>query len=415
VRTEELPDEMRERIVAPLGRVYARLRLPPRATRSLAHDLRGLPLNDPGIDAAIDAGIEWLGRAQDKSATADGGVAKNYSLIAGWSSSYPETTGYIIPTLLTWAKISNDRNYVERAKRMLDWLVSIQFADGAFQAGSVGAKNLAPVTFNTGQILIGLASGVVEFGEAYRAPMREAADWLVATQAADGSWPHHQSPMVARPGEKAYDTHIAWGLFEAAKLEPGAPYGDAGLKSVRRAIVLQTPNGWFDKCSIKDPATPATHTLGYALRGILEGYAFSKDAGLLAAARSAADGMLGALHRDGFLPGRLDRHWRAAAAWSCLTGTVQNATNWMLMWQHTGDPKYLEGAYVANRYVRRSLSMDGDPDVRGAVKGSFPINGAYDPWEYPNWATKFMIDSCMLEREIRRFAVTPVATIRCQG
>jgi hypothetical protein len=87
----------------------------------------------------------------------------------------------------------------------------------------------------------------------------------------------------------------------------------------------------------------------------------------------------------------------------------------MLMWRHTGDTKYLEGAYVANRYVRRSLALDGDPDIRGAVRGSFPIDGAYDPWVYPNWAAKFMVDSCMLEREIRRTGPTPVASVRCPG
>jgi hypothetical protein len=163
---------MIDRIAVPLGRAYARLRLPARAAQALARDLRGLPLNDPGIDAAVDAGVEWLGRAQDMSTTRDGGVAKNFSLITGWSSSYPETTGYIVPTLAAYAKISGDASYLDRARRMLDWLVSIQFENGAFQAGSVGAKNLVPVTFNTGQILIGLACGVAEFGEAYREPMR---------------------------------------------------------------------------------------------------------------------------------------------------------------------------------------------------------------------------------------------------
>src|SRR5579863_1493919 len=404
---------MIDRIAVPLGRAYNQLRLPPRASRELARDLRGLPLNDPGIDAAVDAGVEWLGRAQDMSTTHDGGVAKHFSLIHGWNSSYPVTTGYIIPTLVAYSKIAGDASYRDRAQRMLDWLVSIQFPTGAFQAGSVSAKKLAPVTFNTGQILIGLACGVIEFGETYREPMCRAAKWLVDTQAADGSWPHNQSPLVAHPGEKTYDTHVAWGLFEAARVEPSAGFGEAGLKNVRWALTLQTSSGWFDKCSIKDPATPATHTLGYALRGVLEGYAFAKDSRLLAAARKSADGMLGALARDGFLPGRLDRHWHAASEWACLTGTVQNATNWLLLWRHTGDTKYLEAAYVANRYVRRTLALEGDPDVRGAVKGSFPVDGAYDPWLYPNWATKFMVDSCMLEREIRRFAATPVATLRC--
>jgi len=389
------------------SRARGRTDLPQRALDELARDRRGLPETDPGLDAAIDANAAWLCRAQDMSSTADGGVAKNFSLKHGWASSYPETTGYIIPTLIAYGDLTGDTSYAQRAKRMLDWLVSIQFESGAFQAGQIGAKQRKPVTFNTGQILLGLAAGVKRFGEAYRAPMRKAADWLVSTQAADGSWPHNQSPMVAQAGAKAYDTHVAWGLFEAARIEPNAAYGEAGLRNVRWALTVQTPNGWFDSCSIKNPATPATHTLGYALRGLLEGHAYKADDVILAASRACADGLLGQLSPDGFLPGRLDRNWRPAARWSCLTGTVQNATNWMLLWRFTGESVYLEAAFSANRFVRRTMLIDGDPDVLGAVKGSFPIDGAYDPWEYPNWAAKFALDSFMLERQIRKASSTP--------
>ena len=53
---------------------------------------------DPGIEAAIAAALDWLGQAQDNSTTRDGGVARHYSLVSGWSASYPETTGYIAAT-----------------------------------------------------------------------------------------------------------------------------------------------------------------------------------------------------------------------------------------------------------------------------------------------------------------------------
>ena len=63
-------------------------------------DRAGLPDAAPSIDASIEACMQWLSLAQDRSLTADGGVARVYSLVAGWQSSYPETTGYIIPTFL---------------------------------------------------------------------------------------------------------------------------------------------------------------------------------------------------------------------------------------------------------------------------------------------------------------------------
>src|SRR5262249_32341461 len=101
-------------------------RLPPTAKAERRRDSLGLPAEDPGIDRAIDEGVAWLGRAQDYSASADGGVARHYSLITGWGASYPETTGYIIPTMLAYARLRGDEAAHWRAKRMLDWLVSIQ-------------------------------------------------------------------------------------------------------------------------------------------------------------------------------------------------------------------------------------------------------------------------------------------------
>ena len=59
---------------------------------------------DPGCEVAAQEALEWLCRAQDHSASTDGGVARSYSLLTGWASSYPETTGYIIPTFLERAK-----------------------------------------------------------------------------------------------------------------------------------------------------------------------------------------------------------------------------------------------------------------------------------------------------------------------
>src|SRR5262249_19069873 len=148
------------------------------------------------------------------------------------------------------------------------------------------------------------------------------------TQHANGSWPHNQSPLVEFAGEKAYDTHVAWGLFEAARMAPNFGYGEAAMKNVNWALTVQAKSGWFDKCSIKNPATPATHTLGSALGGVLEGWAFARSTRLLGAAQRCAEGMLSALNSDGFLPGGFDEQWRPAAKWACLTGSVQNATNW---------------------------------------------------------------------------------------
>jgi hypothetical protein len=380
--------------------VLHRVGLPASVKEEVKRDRKGLASSDPGAERVVEAAIRWLCQAQDSSPTADGGVARDYSLIKGWSSSYPETTGYIIPTFIDYAGWKRSSEMLARARRMLDWLVSIQMPCGAFQGGKIDSKPIAPVAFNTGQILFGLVAGEIAFGK-YGNCARRAADWLVEIQDSDGCWRKHSSPFAA-PGEKTYDTHIAWALFEAARIEPRRGYGEAGLANARWALTYQRDNGWIDKCCLDDPSKPFTHTIGYALRGIVEAYTYANDSRLLDAACRMADGLVTALRDDGFLPGRLAANWDAAVNWSCLTGTAQVAICWLKLFQITGRPTYREAAFHANGYLRRTIRLDGNAETRGGVKGSFPIDGEYNAYEYPNWAAKFLIDSLLLEFQVRR-------------
>jgi len=379
-------------------RAIEQWRLPPAARAAQRRDAAGLPETDPGTARVLPALMNWLARAQDFSASHDGGVARDYSVINGWATSYPETTGYIIPTLLDHAQRTGEAQWRERALRMADWLVSIQLPDGGFQGGKIDSKPVVPVTFNTGQILLGLAAAQRATGR-YLAPMRRAADWLVNTQDADGCWRRHQSPFAAA-GDKRYDTHVAWGLFEAARIDGDRGYGEAGLKNVRWALTGQTANGWLSDCCLSHPACPLTHTLGYALRGVLEAHSYAPADDLLAAAERTANGLMSALRPDGFLPGCLDDRWQGQAEWACLTGTVQVAHCWLMLHRLTGKPAYLDAGRRANRYVRRTVRLEGPPDLVGGLQGSFPIDGGYGRWSLLNWVPKFAVDSLVLEAEL---------------
>jgi uncharacterized protein YyaL (SSP411 family) len=202
------------------------------------------------------------------------------------------------------------------------------------------------------------------------------------------------------PGEKTYDTHVAWGLLEAARVTSDARYADAALANVAWARGKQSANGWFAQCCLSDPLRPLTHTLGYALRGVLEAYLFAEQPHLLAAARSTAEGLLSALRPDGWLPGRLDANWQAAADWVCVTGSSQVAYCWLRLFEITGDRRYLDAGRRTNAWVRRTIRTEGPPETRGAVKGCFPIDGGYGTFEFLNWASKFTVDACMLEQSL---------------
>jgi len=375
--------------------------LPEAARRERRSDSTGLPDNDPGIENTIVECVEWLCRAQDFSTSRDGGIARHYSLVDGWSASYPETTGYIIPTLIQCAKRFDNPSLKIRAQRALDWLVSIQLPNGAFQGGVIGGRPVVPVVFNSGQILFGLSSGVREFGGQYAEPLRRAAQWLAHAQDADGCWRKHGSPF-ASPGEKTYDTHVGWALLEAARVDPDQGYADVALANVRWALEQQNDHGWFRGCCINHiPTRALTHTIGYALRGILEAYRYSHDPSLLAACVKTADGILSAMRDDGFLPGQLDGAWRGTVSWSCLTGTAQIAHCLLLVYEFTGDGRYRDAGFTANRFVRRTVRTEGAAGIRGGVKGSFPVDGGYASYQYLSWANKFLIDSNLLELTLK--------------
>lgn len=367
----------------------------------LRDNISGLT-DDPGPQAAIDAGLQWLAAAQDNSASKDGGIARHYHFMRGWGTSYPETTGYSIPTLLEQSRLRNDPALEERARRALDWLLRIQFPSGAFQGSTIGVTPIAPVTFDTGQILIGLAAGAKAYGAPYSAAMIKAADWLAGSQSPDGAW------RVANPfldtlqdAPRTFETHVAWGLLEAARVMPERPWGEAGLKNIRWAIGQQRPNGWFPNCCLYKVKQPLTHTLAYAMRGVLEGYLFSRDKAMFDSAMLTARAMAGVMSRDGFLPGRLDADWKPASKWACLTGTAQTAICWLLLYKETGETSLRNAALKANSYVRRTLDLEGPPETRGGVKGSFPVNGRYLPFQFLNWACKFMIDANTLELALK--------------
>lgn len=360
---------------------------------------------DAGPEATVQACLAWLLRAQQCSLSDDGGVARHFGLIDGWSASYPETTGYIVSTMLDCGARYSRRDLVESGRRMLDWLVSLQRTTGGFPGGMVGQQPSVQVTFNTGQILLGLSSAVYHLGDEYRTAMARAADWLTTSLDPDGAWRAHPTPF-ADAGEKAYETHVAWALFEAAKVTGVDRWSQAATRNVDWALTKQRPNGWFDDCCLNQPLTPLTHTLGYALRGIVEAHRHTREDRYLNAAIRTADALCAQIREDGFLPGRWDAEWKPAVNWVCLTGTAQLAHSWLLLFLETGDIRYRVAARSALTFVRRTIRVEGDPDVVGGVKGAFPVSGKYGAFEYLNWAVKFFIDAQVLEMDMERGVVT---------
>ena len=163
------------------------------------------------------------------------------------------------------------------------------------------------------------------------------------------------------------------------------------------ALSEQHASGFFRECSFERGVDPFTHTIAYATRGLLESGLLLDDMRYLTAAKRCADAALEQLRGDGFLAGQISIDGASSARYCCLTGNCQFSIVWAKLFDMTGDQRYQNAAIKATNYVMACQNIQiQNPNVRGAIAGSFPVWGGYAPFSYPNWATKFFIDAMVL-------------------
>jgi uncharacterized protein YyaL (SSP411 family) len=379
-------------------------RLHPRVARLyLARRHRSLPAPKEQLEAAI----AWLFRAQD--AAGNGGVARGYSLVrtqgfgpAGWQPAYPETTGYIIPTLFDYAHMTGREEAFARAVRMAEWECKVQMASGAVQGGTIDHEQ-SPAIFNTGQVIFGWIRAWRETDDArYLESAVRAGDYLVSQQDPDGAWRKNLSRFASHEMPSyTYNTRTAWALFSLASFSGNAAYRDAATRNVEHALTEQTANGFFRNNCLDDSERALLHTISYCLRGILEVGAAIPDHRFLDSVVRATHPLIGAVRRNGSLPGRFDPRWKAAARWSCLTGNSQFALVLGRLHQVVGGDLYLDALRRINRFQRSvQILRPSRPEVHGSILGSYPVHGRYAQFEIPSWAVKFFIDALLIEIEI---------------
>jgi hypothetical protein len=369
--------------------------------RLIAADLGGHSRGATGaaahIDVAahIDAATQWLIRAHD--ATPDDGVSYGYSLRGGWRPSYRETTGYIAVTFFDLASDCNEPSLRDRALRMCRWECQVQNADGSFSNPAVHPGQ--GIVFDTGQVLLGLTRAQAEAGdESVSRAAQRAADWLVDVADADGRWTRNTFRGIPH----VYNARVAWALaaFARARSHPGSGRWEAVARVNLDWALSQEHRGFFDNCAFELGVAPYTHTIAYAIRGLLEAGRVLDEARYLEAAERCALATLAHVRDDGFIPGQIDAAGRAAASYCCLTGNCQLAIIWAKLYRSTGNERFREAAVRALGYVARVQDLHtSNADLRGAIKGSHPVWGKYSPLTFPNWATKFFIDAMLLCRD----------------
>ena len=342
---------------------------------------------------ALPKAIRWLLRATERMN--DDGFG-SFHLRSGWTTSYPETSGYIIPTLLKYGIKYSEKEPVNAARRTADWLISIQKPSGGWQ-GMRMADNKPEVVFNTGQVIRGMNAAFRHFGdEKYLESAKKAADWLCKVQEDNGSWKKH----ALMEEERVYDSFVSAPLIETYRLSGEEKYRDAAVRNLDWILnEKQLRNGWFEDCdnTVKHNDRPILHTISYTIDGLIDaGEMLGRD-DYFEAGKKAAENLLKSFFSGGRMWGRYDREWKGSEHFIC-TGGAQIAIIWLKIYGRTLEECYLEAAgrmIDLLIFIQDRKNADND-NTLGAVPGSFPVWGKYEPFAFPNWATKFFADALML-------------------
>jgi hypothetical protein len=360
------------------------------------------PIRGETLDRAR-AAAAWLGRVQD--AGRDDGASQGYfpcDEVGGWRPSYPETTGYMISTLLEFASRYGDDVARQRALRMARWEIEVQMESGAVQAGTVRPPaEQEPAVFNTGMVLDGWCSAYQATGDgAFMKAAERAAAFLLEDLGEDGHFRSHGT-HVTHHAIKTYNCLCAWALYRHGQYCGESRYRQAAVLTVEASLTEQVSNGWFKNNCLTQPEAPLLHTIGYALQGILEVGVLADRPDFVEATARGVHPILASMSPKGFLHGRFYSDWEPGSFSSCLTGSAQLAVVCYRLHQVTGSPGYRDAADRIVNYLKPLQALDsGDPGIDGALGGSFPLFGSYMPAGYPNWATKYLLDALMLQHAL---------------
>lgn len=346
----------------------------------------------------MDGIVKWLMTAQEQGS--DDGIP-SFHLVHGWGSSYPETTGYIIPSLLRYAERNGKEEVRDRGLKAADWLVRIQKENGGWQGMRI-EDDRPPVVFNTGQVIRGLLAAYERTGAPkYLEAARKGGDWLCELQEAEGYWIRNSSPEGQA---RVFTSFVDAPLIRLAEASGEDRYREAAKRNLEWIVQeKQHSNGWFPDCdnTVHKNDRPILHTIAYTIDGLLDSGELLGAQDLVQAASKPAEVLRDLFLDEHYLHGRYDREWKGSEH-TILTGDAQIAIVWQKLYRSGYGEKYFRAAKKMNEFLLRVQDREHDlgGSTKGALFGSFPFWGRYEKFAFPNWGMKFFLDSLALEEEL---------------
>ncbi len=293
----------------------------------------------------LEKAIDWI---KNNSIRGQGMVISSRKTV-----SYPEVTGYLIPTLLS----VGERNL---ACAYAQWLLSVQHPDGSFGLGK------SSYAFDTGQVVRGWTQMIERMPE-LEEPLHRACDWLIET--ADGTTGRLLVPPSGRDWSLGQRGEVSEGIHLYV-LAPIRRAGELLSESRYGRFVSKSANYYLKNVCLTDFSQPnaLSHFYAYVQEALVElGYEDEAQQGMASVARFQ--------QLSGAVPAYSDVNW------ICSAGLAQFA----LVWYRLGQTKRADAAL----HFLESLQNHS-----GGFFGSYGVGADYFPAEEISWAAKYAIEAC---------------------
>ena len=382
----------------------------------------------------IRLALDWLAATHAEVDQKGFPTKFNVKYSYGLGPSYPETTGYTLNTLLTmlrnwdqFVEISGEKAHSPSKSRIatltrnsFDWLKSIQFENGAWTGGHAALHNYGtPSVFNTGQILLGMVdvyrstggevAEVAEFQSVDREDLKQrchkAAHWLKDQLAEDGSFKtefaYTETPLTY------YSRSMYGALNTAVFLED-----EDLLKGIRPhydwVTSMQEPSGWINNWGFEQDWA-VMHRISYTLRGMVEAAIRYEDEKYLEVVLKGIDFLLqtdlkGFTYAGNEVPEAIPSYVSRQGKFRnelCPTGLSQLAIVLAKLPDSHRSEKH-ERLFQNIVDLTKRLQTRGfrNPLMNGVLPGSYPLQGKYKSFDLLEWATKFFLDTLLIEAGI---------------
>lgn len=324
-----------------------------------------------------------------------GGSAAYFSLFSGWAAPYPETTGYLIPTLYDYGRLLNDTQWTTLADNYTLWLCGLQLENGAFPQS---IYKEAPLVFDTGMILLGLKAAWEHHpNHCILQALERAVNWLAGSMEPEGYWKRYCYTPGFAP---AYHSRIVWALLEANRILRSNKIDELCQKAHAFHTGFINSNYGIRDAGFSRGIPATTHTLAYAVRGVLEAAFIVNDQEAIEKIASFACRLLALWNAKGRVAGSYDENWEGNYRFICITGHAQLSILLARLYEITGDEAFLEGSRRLFNAIANAPSKVPVPGIHGGIAGSRPLWGGYHRFHWLNWAAKFYLDAALVHTKL---------------